>query len=287
MGCALRPPSLALAALLSLVVLPLSCGDSLSLQETRELGQYEIHQAPAFPGGFPAAWAAQFHLALSNAPNLQISGPHASAVVRDLLLQLEWLDPVSLAVNPALPVGLRVYFRPFMPRLAVSRGDRPIAMLADRTMAVLPAGMDEGTMRQYIRVPLDPGVKLPPAGQIPADPLLQEAFRVWPEADQIALNAGLNIVAIQRKSTYPVNAQDLAPAMSFYLDTGVEISWGRARDTVDPFAINSLNQKLTMEQKERASLRCLTSIQSLLGWAGWCSMSRKSRSLMCVVSVCR
>ena len=265
MGCALPLPSLAQTAWLGLAMLTLSCGETLSVQEARVLGQYEVHQAPAFPGGFPATWAAQFHLALSTAPDLQIGEPQAAAVVRDLLLQLDWLDPVSLVVQPALPVGLRAYFRPLLPRLAVSRGDRPIAMLADRNMAVLPAGMAEDSMRQYMRVPIDLGVELPPAGQIPADPLLQEAFRVWPEADQIALNAGLNIVAIQRKSTYPVHATELAPAMSFYLDTGVEISWGRATDTVDPFAINSLNQKLTLEQKAARLIAVLHEYPQLIG----------------------
>ena len=264
MGIFSHPP-LVIAALLSVAVLPLSCGEALDTQEARDLGNFQIHQAPRYPGGFPPAWAGEFSLAMIEAPDIYIADSTSVAVVRDLMLQLKWVDPRRLRVEPALPEGIRVYFEPLWPRLAVSNGDRPIAMLADATGTVLPDGISEGVMRQFIRVPIDSGVELPPAGQIPADPVIQEAFKLWPEADQIAINSGLNIVAIQRKSTYPRDATDIAPAMSFILDTGVEITWGRARDTPDPMAMNSRKEKLTMLDKGARLIAVLMEYPDLAG----------------------
>lgn len=265
MGFFTRPPCVALAAVLSLTLLSFGCGDALDTQQERTLGHYEIHQAPDYPGGFPPAWAAQFHLAMSQAPPMSLGNPRAAAVIRDLMLQLAWVDPQLLAVEPALPEGMRVYFQPLGPRLAVAHGDRPFAVLAERNGAVLPDGISEDTMHRFIRVSIDPGVELPPAGQISSDPLIQEAYRIWPEIAQIALSLDLEIVAIQRKSTYPKGAQEIAPAMSFYLDTGIEITWGRARDTVDPAAWNSEGEKLDYLQKGARLVAVLKEYPGLVG----------------------
>lgn len=265
MGCFTRPPFAAVAVVLSLTSMSLGCGDALDTQQARSLGNYEIHQAPEYPGGFPPAWAAQFHLAMSQAPPMSLGDTSAAAVVRDLMLQLKWVDPQLLVVQPALPEGMRVYFQPLSPRLAVAHGDRPFAVLAERNGAVLPDGISQDTMHRFIRVSIDPGVKLPPAGQVSSDPLIQEAYRIWPEIAQIAMDLGLEVVAIQRKSTYPKSAKDIAPAMSFYLDTGVEVTWGRARDTVDPLAMDSRGEKLDYLQKAARLLAVLREYPGLAG----------------------
>ena len=104
-------------------------------------------------------------------------------------------------------------------------------------------------MRDLIFVSLDPERELPAVGKRPADPVLQEAFRLWVEADTIADLAGLPIVAIQRRSDYFRDAVGIAPAMSFILLDGTEICWGRARDSADPASVDSFGRKLTMERK--------------------------------------
>ncbi|MDP7063020.1 MAG: hypothetical protein QF489_08850 [Planctomycetota bacterium] len=260
-----RTPLMAIAVLLSWMALTASCGEALDNQDSRALGEYQNHQLPAYPGGFPSAWAAQFHLTMTNAPKLWIADPSATAVVRDLMLQMPWVDPESVKVMPALPQGLRLVYRPHLPVLAVSRGDRPIALLSEKRATVLPDGISEATMRQFIRVPLDEGVELPQPGRTFSDPVVQEAYRLWPEVDTIAQNTGLAVVAIQRKSTYPKDSPGIAPAMSFILDSGVEISWGRARDTPDPFAINADNEPLTMEQKALRLIAVLKQYPALTG----------------------
>lgn len=265
MGIFTRTPLVAAAALLGSMALFSSCGEALDNQEPRALGEYQNHQLPAYPGGFPPAWAAQFHLTMTNAPKVRIADPASTDVVRDLMLQMTWVNPESVVVLPALPQGLRLAYRPLIPVMAVSRGDKPIAMLAEGRGSVLPDGISEATMREYIRVPLDEGVELPPAGRVSSDPLIQEAFRLWPEVDTIVQNTDLVVVAIQRKSTYPKGATEVAPAMSFILDSGIEITWGRARDTPDPFAINADNQKLTMEQKALRLIVVLKQYPSLVG----------------------
>jgi hypothetical protein len=265
MGCFTRPPLAVGAVLLSLMTLSFGCRDSFDTQQPRSLGNYEIHQVPEYPGGFPPAWAAEFHVAMQQAPPMSLGDDHAAALIRDHLLRLKWIDPQRLAVEPALPEGMRVYFQPLSPRLAVAHGDRPFALLAERNGAVLPDGIGEDTMHMFIRVSIDPGVELPPAGQISSDPLIQEAYRVWPEIAQIALDLELNVVAIQRKSTSLTNAKDMAPALSFYLDTGVEVSWGRARDTPDAFSTNALGEKLTMLQKATRLMAVLEEYPGLIG----------------------
>jgi hypothetical protein len=259
------PPRSVLLVLLWIPTLLGACGDAMDIHEPRDLGVYRIHQVPEYPGGFPAAWAGQFEAAMERAPTMSIASPDAAVAVRALLLELPWIDPRSVEVLPALPQGLRVAFRPLMPLMVVSRGDRPIAMRAARDGAVLPPGIREDVMYEAIRVPLDAGVELPPPGRIPTDPVVQEAYRLWTEADTIRLAAGINIVAIQRKSTYPPDSKGIAPAMSFMLDSGVEICWGRAEGTPDPFALDSRGEKLTLDLKALRLRAVLAQFPGLLG----------------------
>ncbi len=53
--------------------------------------------------------------------------------------------------------------------------------------------------------------------------------------------------------------------MSFILDSGVEISWGRARDTPDEFSTNSLGGPLTMSQKAVRLIAVLKQYPELAG----------------------
>ena len=248
--------------LLPLLLLP-SCG--AEVQETRSLANLRIDQVPAFPGGLPRKWAKQFDEVLATLPELSVSDPTSLTVAHDALLQLPWVDRESLVVEPALPEGLRAYFRPLRPCLTVTQAGRPVAALAYEDGRVLPAGIDATVLAQFLEVPLDPGTELPVAGRIPADPLLQEARRLFPEVDEIRRLTGLPIVRLQRKSGYPIQADGIAPAMSFWLDTGVEISWGRARDTFDPYALDSTGSRLTMEAKALRLRAVLEQFPLLMG----------------------
>jgi len=249
MGLATRPylPHQNLLALLLFATLP-ACGDAQSMQQPRALSDYRIDQVPQLPGGFPPAWAARFDQVLADAPDIALGDPLASQVVHDLLAQVEWIDPKTIEVELALPEGVRVNFLPKIPVFAIARGQTPIATLA-RDGTLIPSGFSEATMRSLLFVSLDADKDLPEVGQRFADPVVQEAFRLWVVADTIYTQTGLPIMSIQRRSDYPQASPGIAPAMSFILANGVEISWGRASGTADPAAVNRDGKPLSSARR--------------------------------------
>ena len=241
-----------------------SCGDTASVEPVRDLSQYRVDQVPRFPGGLPAAWGQLFDQVMTTAPKMRFGDPHIKEVVRDLFTQVSWVDPSSIEVEIVLPEGLRVAYRPKMPRLALARGQTRVAALAEDG-TVLPSGLSTTLLQQLLMVSLDPEDDLPLVGKRPRSPVVQEAFRLWVEADTIRELTELPIVAIQRRSDYPRHASGLAPAMSFLLKDGTEICWGRARDTVDPASVDSYGKKLTMERKAQRLALVLRTYPMLQG----------------------
>lgn len=245
-SCPYLPQSFQLAAL-SLLCLT-ACGDAASVEEPRALSNYRVDQVPQIPGGLPAAWAARFDEVLAGAPAIRLGDALAPQLVHDLLTDVEWIDPLSIEVKMALPEGLRVNYLPKIPVLAIARGQKPIATLA-RDGTLIPSGFSEAAMSSLLFVSLDQDQNLPQVGERFSDPVVQEAHLLWVEADTVAVVAGLPVVSIQRRSDYPKSTSGMAPAMSFILANGVEISWGRASGTADPASVNRDNRPLTAERK--------------------------------------
>ncbi|MHC4380453.1 MAG: cell division protein FtsQ/DivIB [Planctomycetota bacterium] len=234
-------------ALLPLLLLT-ACGGGSAMESKRALSDFRVDQVPRIPGGLPQEWGSQFDAVMAEAPSLELGDARTPQVVQDLLSRVDWIDPKTIEVKVALPDGLRVSYRPKLPQLAIARGQRPVAAIA-QDGTVLPAGLSAAAMEGLLFVSLDSDVDLPAAGKHCSDPLVQEAFRLWVEADTVADLTGLPIVEIQRRSEYPRHADGIAPAMSFILHDGTEICWGRARDTADPSAVDSLGKPLTIERK--------------------------------------
>lgn len=237
-----------IAPALLLLLLLAACGGGSAMEAKRDLSHFRVDQVPRIPGGLPQEWGMQFDAVLAAAPALELGDARTPQVVQDLLSQVSWIDPKTIEVKVALPDGLRVSYRPKLPQLAIARGQRPVAAIA-QDGTVLPAGLSEAALEGLLFVSLDAAVEMPAAGKRCADPLVQEAFRLWVEADTVADLTGLPIVEIQRRSEYPQQADGIAPAMSFILHDGTEICWGRARDTADPSSVDSLGKPLTIERK--------------------------------------
>ncbi|MDA1114640.1 MAG: hypothetical protein O3A95_10130 [Planctomycetota bacterium] len=249
MGLTSRPYLLQSFQLAALSLLCLSaCGDAASVENPRALSDYRVDQVPQLPGGLPAAWAERFDEVLAGAPAIRLGDVLAPQLVHDLLTEVEWIDPLSIEVKMALPEGLRVNFLPKIPVLAIARGQKPVATLAsDGTL--IPSGFSEATMSGLLFVSLDQGQDFPLVGERFSDPVVQEAHLLWVEADTVAVVTGLPVVSIQRRSDYPRSTPGMAPAMSFVLANGVEISWGRASETADPASVNRDNKPLSSERK--------------------------------------
>ncbi len=241
-----------------------SCGDAASVEPMRDLSHYRVEQVPRFPGGLPTAWGQLFDRVMATAPKMRLGDPHVKQVVRDLFTQISWIDPRSIEVEIALPTGLRVVYRPKLPRLALARGQTRVAALAEDG-TLLPSGLSDAVLSSLFMVSVDAEEDLPPVGKRSRNPVVQEAFRLWVEADTIKELTELPIVAIQRRSDYPRQASGIAPAMSFVLEDGTEICWGRARDTVDPASVDSYGKKLTMERKAQRLALVLRAYPMLQG----------------------
>lgn len=221
------------AALTATALLLGACSGAESFDEPRSLSTVRMDQLPE---GLPPAWQAQFEAAFEDAPEMSLLDPAASALVRDRLATVAWIDPRSVRVQSALPDGLRVRYRPRTPRLVVTRNAAPVAVLA-ADGAVLPEGLPESWQTRYLQVPLEPGAVLPAPGDRVSDPLLQEALEVWEEAVTVAENTGLKIASIERQADYPQEAPGVPPALCFRLQDGREIDWGRAVRSRDPWGV--------------------------------------------------
>jgi len=232
---------------LSLLVLA-ACARPAGVEEARALDAFRLDQIPAYPGGLPVAWAKAFDQALVAAPAVEPGAPGALAQVRSAFLAVPWIDPTSVVVESALPDGFRVRYHPRIPHLVLTRGERPVAVIS-KDGVVLPEGLSEQQLAGLLQTPLAADALVPAVGQRPADATVQEALRLWVEADTIRELFKLPIVAIARQSSYSAPADNFAPAMSFVLANGTEIWWGRAKGTKDAFAEDGNGRPLTMERK--------------------------------------
>lgn len=234
--------------LLALVCFAAACSRPAGVEEARPLSTLRVDQFPEYPGGLPAAWADSFDHAMRQSPQVEPGAPGALAQVRSAFLSIPWIQPESVVVEGAMPEGFRVRFAPRRPRLVLTRGERPVGVLSTDGI-MLPQGLSEEQMAGLLRTPLPADADLPAVGTRPANPDLQEAMRLWAEADTVADLMKLPIVAIARQSHYPAHADQFAPAMSFLLADGTEICWGRSELAKDAFAVDERGRPLTMERK--------------------------------------
>lgn len=260
----LRPLSLAGLCLTASLSLLGSCGDTASVDTPIDLSLMQVSQVPGIPGGLPTAWAEQFDAVIAEAPTMAMSDPRSLQVVRDLLTRVHWIDPTSIEVALALPEGVRVSYLPKMPRLVLAQGQEPrYALAEDGTL--LPDGLDMDLLAGFFYVSIDADTQLPEVGRRCSDPVVQEAFRLWGEADSVMALAELPIASIQRRSDYPRHTPGMAPAMSFLLTDGTEICWGRAKDTPDPHSVDSQGRRLSMERKAQRLVLVLREYPQLQG----------------------
>ncbi len=206
------------------------CSGADEFDSPRDLSQLRFDQLPK---NLPAAWQAQLSDAFVGAPEMSLMDPGAMDEVRDRLSRVAWIDPSSVRVASALPDGLRVKYRPRVPRLIVTSNAVPVGILA-RDGTLLPEGIPDSLAVKYMKVPLEPGEVLPPIGGRVANALLQEALDVADEAYTLRTASGLQIASIERQSGYPLNAGGVPPALCFRLADGREIGWGRAESSDDP-----------------------------------------------------
>lgn len=220
------------------------CSGADGFDSPRDLSQLRFDQLPE---GLPAAWQTQLSDAFAGAPEMSLMDPSAVDEVRDRLARVAWIDPASVRVASALPDGLRVKYRPRVPRLVVTSNAVPVGILAsDGTL--LPEGIPDSWVAKYLQVPLEPGEALPPVGGRVSNALLQEALDVWDEAYTVRSASGLKIKSIERQSGYPVEAGGVPPALCFRLADGREIGWGRAEGSGDPWG-QPLERKIVRLRK--------------------------------------
>lgn len=211
----------ALAVLLAAPLLA-ACAPPVSLGAARPLSRLRHDQLPEH---LPAAWRQQLDHAAARLPAMTLSDPGAVARVRDCLERVAWIDPRTIEVAPALPDGIRALYRPRTPRLAIARGDQPLALLSADGV-VLPEGFSAAAMQHYLRVPLDRDVAAPEVGARVNDPLLQEALFAALEAVALRDRLGIPLARIERRFDFPISAIGVPPALSFLCEDGREICWG-------------------------------------------------------------
>lgn len=176
------------------------------------------------PEHLPAAWAAQIDEAAAALPARALADPDAVARVRDCLLRVPWVDPVSIEVAPNLPDGIRASYRPRRPRLLLVRAGEPLGLLASDGV-LLPPGFDTVPLEHFLTVPLEEGE--PPApGARCADPLVQEAVAAAVEALWVRDDLGVPITGIRRRPGVPRSVAGVPPELSFVCADGREIFWG-------------------------------------------------------------
>lgn len=259
-----RPTSWMVLGLVACLSLFTGCSEPADLDTPLDLSLLRVDQVPKLPGGLPQAWAEEFDAVIADAPTLKMRDPKSLQVIRDYLTRVSWIDPASIEVALALPEGVRISYLPKLPRLVLAQGQEPRYVLAEDG-TLLPDGLDLELLQDFLYVSIDGETQLPEVGGRCSDPVVQEAFRLWVEADTIEDLSGLPIVAIQRRSDYPRHATGIAPAMSFILHDGTEISWGRARDTPDPHSLDSQGRPLTLERKAQRMVLVMQEYPELTG----------------------
>lgn len=222
----------------------------------RSVASYRVERLPA---ELPEPWWELLQARLAEGPVVALEDPGAAERIRTWLLAVPWIRPDSLQVLPALPDGFQVRFRPRRPRLAVLRDGRRVAVLAaDGT--VLPPGVPEHYLALMAGVQVEPEVRVPPVGRRVADPLLQEALRCAEEFYRVREHTGLPLVAMRRREGYPVEAASVPPPITFVLEDGRHIQWGRNAGWQDPVLPG-----LTLERKVARLARILQVYPELRG----------------------
>jgi hypothetical protein len=204
------------------LLLAAACAPPAGLAATRPLGRVRHEQVPLH---LPAAWRQQFEREAARLPALALSDPEAVLRVRDCLYRVPWVDPQSVAVEPDLPAGIRAVYRPRTPRLALARGEKPVALLSADGV-VLPDGFGAAAMANFLRVPLAPNQPIPAAGEHVSDALQQEALSAALEALAVRDAFGIAVARIERRFDFPADTVGVPPALSFVCADGREICWG-------------------------------------------------------------
>lgn len=243
-SCIFRAGALVLGALLFA-----ACSDSGS--STRHISQFRVEQTPTVVGQpLPLIWGQMFDFAMSKAPELDLDDPASLSLVEDYVRQVPWIDPKSVEVHLAMPEGLRLYYKSLIPALVIRQGGRAVGLLSLEGRA-LPPGFPDETLDKFMSVNIPKGVELPSPGDTSAAGLLQEAVRIFPEADQLKSISKLNIIGIQQQADYRATSKTIVPPLTFVTADGLEIDWGRSTQTPDPFSVDANNNPLTLERKSR------------------------------------
>ena len=198
-----------------------ACAPAPGVGEVRALGAVRHDRVPQ---ALPEAWLAGWEADARALPAAPIGSSEALALVRDCALRQAWLDPEALRVEPALPDGIRVVWRPRVPALAVVRRGEPVAVIAsDGT--VLPPGLEGALLDALLTVPWSAEMVLEPGRRV-ASPLLQEALAARLEAKWVRDEAGLPVVGMRRQAGVPADPDGVPPPLDFVLADGRSLAWG-------------------------------------------------------------
>jgi hypothetical protein len=170
--------------------------------------------------------------------------------IEELLRQVPWINPRTVEAHLAMPEGVRVFFRPRTPVMMIRQEGKLVAMVSIDGV-VLPIGFSAADNENLIKVDIPRSVQVDGYGEVVSNPLLQEAWRIFPEVDQLKALTRLNFTSIQQQADFRTNASAIAPPLSFVTSDGLEIEWGRATSTPDPFSVDANNRPLSLERKGR------------------------------------
>ncbi len=236
---------------IALILLGISCGPSEGPGPVRALSNFRVEQLPL---ELPDLWKKSLEMSLANAPSAPLLGPGSKDIVRRALVDVGWIDPASVTVEDSLPEGLRVTFKSRRPLYRVFKQGIAVGVVSHEGV-LLPPGLGKGgsesSQMEFLRnpkVPLDADTLIPMPGRKPADPVLSEALRAWPEIQSIEGVSGLDIVRVERQAELwnsetgfweaaPRDETGIPPPLCFVLGDGREIYWGRSERANDPFGV--------------------------------------------------
>jgi len=229
-------PRLALLSLLMASVLAVAWwgfqGPLLAADVQRPLSRWQ-HESSPFT--LPAVWEKELAEVLSKAPTVSLLGEGTQLTVAKLLKQVSWIQPQSIRTELALPLGLRVYYSPRLPALRIRQVQGETMYVSDDA-TLLPPGLKGMADHLVLEMPLDQAASIPEVGGKIADPLLHECLRARADVQLIESQAGLNVVRLERQENYPLHAPGVPPALTFILEEGQQILWGRSSLSQDPYS---------------------------------------------------
>jgi hypothetical protein len=207
-------------------------GPLLAADVQRPLSRWQ-HESSPFT--FPTIWENELAEVLAKAPAMSLVGEGTQGAVAKLLKQVSWIEPHSIRTELALPLGLRVYYSPRLPALRIRRV-RGETMYVSDDATLLPPGLKGMADHLVLEMPLDQAASIPEIGEKIADPLLHECLRARADVQLIESQAGLNVVRLERQENYPLHAPGVPPALTFILEDGQQILWGRSTLSQDPYS---------------------------------------------------